>query len=240
MRALAVLLLLSGSLHAEGFGHVTGRVVFDGPKPQLPPLVTRIGGVCGVFGDFPDRSLVVDAKGGIANVFVYLRNAPAAVHPELAAVPAKPATCRIEGMRYAPRALFVRAGQGVLVANADACRHNVHTNPIVNNAVNFLLEGKAKARLIELPKAEPAIPVSVRCDIHPWISGQWLVLDHPYAAITKPDGTFTVRNLPAGRHEFRVWHERSGWLEKSLVVNVAAGRTTELGDRKYAPEEFAK
>ena len=39
--------------------------------------------------------------------------------------------------------------------------------------------------------------------------------DDPYVAVTKPDGTFEIKNLPAGEDiEFQVWHEQApGGLE---------------------------
>ena len=70
------------------WGSIKGQIVADGEITPLKLLVTKgdaaakDSSVCAA-QDVPDESLVVDAKGGIANVVVYLQKKPAKVHPEL-------------------------------------------------------------------------------------------------------------------------------------------------------------
>jgi hypothetical protein len=61
------------------------------------------------------------------------------------------------------------------------------------------------------------------------MKAHWLILDHPYAAITDADGKFTIKDLPAGDHEVVVWHEGPGYIERKLKVKITAGKTTDLG-----------
>lgn len=220
----------------EPFGHLSGRIVFNGPAPVLPALVPAVNAGCGFGGAVPDESLVVDAKGGLANVFVYLKRKPAVIHPSIARVPTVPVDVTILGARYFPHAAFVRVGQDVIVKNLDPCQHNSQPVPILNQPRGILLPPNQPEKH-SFPKAE-FLPIPVRCNLHPWMEAHWLILDHPYATITDSDGTFTLRHLPASSHEVRIWHEESGWLEKSLVVNIVAGKTTQLGNRAYAPLKF--
>ena len=44
-------------------------------------------------------------------------------------------------------------------------------------------------------------------NIHNWMSGWWLVLDHPYFAITDERGDFAIRDVPTGPQKVVVWHE---------------------------------
>jgi hypothetical protein len=83
---------------------------------------------------------------------------------------------------------------------------------------------------------EPS-PVAVKCDIHPWMIAWWLVIDHPYAAVTNEHGEFLIENLPAGEHRFRVWHERAEWIDKALTVTIADGKTVELAPIEVAAEQ---
>jgi hypothetical protein len=46
------------------------------------------------------------------------------------------------------------------------------------------------------------------------------VLDHPYFAVSKPDGSFSIGNLPPGKYTLAAWHERLG--KQTLEVTVAA------------------
>ena len=53
------------------------------------------------------------------------------------------------------------------------------------------------------------------------------MIDHPYAALTDKDGKFQIDNLPVGEHNFRIWHERLGDINKKYQVSVTAGDRVE-------------
>jgi hypothetical protein len=56
------------------------------------------------------------------------------------------------------------------------------------------------------------------------MSARLLTRNNPYFAVTKPDGTFEIKNVPAGVElEFAVWQEKVGFLGKvSVQENGAA------------------
>ncbi len=67
----------------------------------------------------------------------------------------------------------------------------------------------------------------------------WVVVDHPYATVTDKDGNFEIKDLPAGEHEFKVWHEKPGYLvknakdpKKGLLVTIKSGETFEVPEIK--------
>ena len=47
-----------------------------------------------------------------------------------------------------------------------------------------------------------------------------MVVNHPWAGLTGPDGSFEIQGVPAGKMEFVVWHEKVGYVERSLKVDV--------------------
>ena len=51
----------------------------------------------------------------------------------------------------------------------------------------------------------------------------WLVVDHPYSAVTDEHGEFAIENIPVGEHIFVFWHEGCGYLERKLTINIEAG-----------------
>ncbi|MFN8854847.1 MAG: carboxypeptidase-like regulatory domain-containing protein, partial [Planctomycetaceae bacterium] len=65
-----------------------------------------------------------------------------------------------------------------------------------------------------------------------------LILDHPFMAVSDANGKFEIEGLPAGKHEFTVWHEKKGYLDKKLVVEVKAGESKSV-DLKYGAKQFA-
>ncbi len=220
-------------------GTVIGKIILDGDVPVLAPFV-KAGSekikdkeVCGA-ADVPDESLVVGEGKGIANVFVYLRRAPKGYK---AADVKEPVVLDQKGCVFLPHASLIRVGQPVLVKSSDAVQHNVHTFPARNDSTNLLIKPNEETGVsIKYAKSE-SDPLQVKCDIHAWMTSYHLVLDHPFMALTDKDGNFRIEGLPAGAHEFRVWHERGGVLEKEYKVEIKAGaeKTVEL---KYPVSKF--
>lgn len=63
-------------------------------------------------------------------------------------------------------------------------------------------------------QADVTKPIRLNCNIHQWMEGYIWPLDTPYAAVTKPDGTYEIKGVPAGAEVVVVtWHEKSGWGE---------------------------
>lgn len=247
--AVAAMLVLNSAINqlvaADGYGSVTGLYVIDGDVPMVPPVVkagdatVKDAAVCAA-ADVPDDSLVVDPESkGIQHIFVYLPKATA-VHPDLKASKTKAVVFDQKGCRFTPHTLLVRTDQTVLVKSADACAHNTHTFPIRGMAVNFLLAPNDRTGVPVPNKVPELLPSEVKCDIHTWMSARWLILDHPYAAITDAKGKFTIADLPAGEHTLRVWHERVGYVNRELKVTVDSGKTTDVGTAKVAADKFKK
>ncbi len=215
---------------AEPYGNVIGRFVVDGTAPERK-VIHKKGAVvrdpCCAREDMLAEDLIVDAKTrGIANVCVFLPRAKV-VHPRLAKGPGE-ARVEQKGCRFVPHVLVVRAGQTVRVTNADPCAHTLVVSLPEAMATAKLVPAGASQRVVA--RRPPGLPfAAVRCQIHPWMGAYWLILDHPYGAVTDAVGKFTLADLPAGAHELRTWHERVGWINKALKVTVRPGRTTDLG-----------
>lgn len=253
--SLALGWLLAADWHASqgqaadgeaGYGSLSGQYVLDGDVPTPPVLVTKgdatvkDAAVC-AGADIPSDELVVDPETkGIAHIFIYLPKA-ASVHPKLKESAEKEVVFDQKGCRFIPHALFARTDQTVLVKSGDNCAHNTHTNPLRGQAVNFLLPPNERKGTEVQNKIPETLPMKVNCDIHPWMKAYWLVLDHPYAAVTDSKGKFKIADLPAGDYEFRVWQEKSGWVsgpKAPLKVTITSGKNTEIGTVKVPAEKF--
>lgn len=230
---VALLMFESRQLIADDWGALRGQVVLTGEMPTLVPLVTKRDAnvkdaVCSA-QDVPDDSLQVDAETkGIANVFVFLRRRPKASHPDLQKSAVTEIVFDQKACRFAPHAMIVRTDQTVLVKSDDPTNHNTHTHPTFNTPENFLVQPNARDGLPLTFRLPEPNPVKITCDLHPWMLAYWLVVDHPYAAVTNERGEFSIEKLPIGTHTFRVWHERAGWIDKSLSVEIAADQTLTL------------
>lgn len=229
------LIVLCGQAQAQGWGSISGRFVLEGEVPSVAPLVAKgdpnakDAAVCAA-QDVPNEALLFNKENnGIANVVVYMRRAPK-VHPDLKESKVKQVEFDQKECRFIPHMQIVRTDQSILCKSSDGVAHNVHATPFANSAVNFIVQPNDQTGVeVRMPLAEPVAPyVEVKCDIHPWMKAWWVVVDHPYAAITDADGNFTIENLPEGENEFRVWHEKVGFINRKLVVDVKAGGTLKL------------
>ncbi|MCG6155028.1 hypothetical protein [Rubinisphaera margarita] len=220
---------------AEGWGTVTGKIVVKGDAPNPPELVAKganvkDASVCAV-NAVPDRSVVVGEKGELANCFVYLyqRRGTPDIHPDLEKSAEPKVVFDQKGCEFFPRSLVVRTDQKVNVISNDACGHNVHTYPLKNSPHNLLVGANdTKGVELEYPQSE-LLPMQVKCDIHPWMTAYWLVVDHPYAVVSNDKGEFKIENVPEGEHTFRIWHERVGYIERGLDVEIKDGETVDVG-----------
>jgi hypothetical protein len=249
---LALVLGTPQALCAQGWGSVEGQFLFEGDVPELPPKVAKGDKMakeprCAVNG-VPDESLVVNPENrGIANVCIYLRKAPAMIHPDLKESKEKEVVFDQKGCIFLPHVLIVRTDQTVLVKSGDPFQHNTHTNGFANEQKNLIIGAEDRTGVpIQMPNSElRLVPIKINCDIHPWMEAYWAVTDHPYVAVTDADGKFKIENLPAGEHTFRVWQEKSGYVktaefERDLTVTIKAGETLTLPPLKVPAASFEK
>ena len=224
---LALILLSVAVARAEEPrpGRIVGRVRLAGPPPAArPPIAALIdSAVCGT--EIPDESLVVDHDGGVANAVVVVRGVGAGAAPARAEAVVDNAHCR-----FVPRVQLVTRGQSVRVRSSDPVLHNAHpvlvAEPEVSIA-NFALAvpGRPMDLTRRLAAALPASGealVRLGCDVHPWMRGWLVVLDHPYAAVTGADGRFAIVAVPAGSYTLALWHETLGRAERPATVPPGA------------------
>jgi hypothetical protein len=208
---------------AGGVGTLKGKVVFEGNLSPLAPLFAKGAApkdpsVCGAEA-IPNETIVI-SDGGLANVFVYLEKAPkgAAVSAPAGNLEFDQKTCI-----FKPHAMVMRVKQTVTVLNDDAAAHNTHTYPKKSSPFNSVVQpNDRKGVALKYDQVERE-PLTVGCDIHPWMQAYHLPLDHSFAAVSAADGTFEIKDLPAGKHEFKVWHEVGKMVEKALVVTIKPG-----------------
>jgi hypothetical protein len=217
---LLFMLTLCPAALADGeWGDLKGRFVYGGSAPAQMQL--RIAKDQAVFGNkVMDESLLVNEENkGVANVVVYLQQPRAKtvpVHPSYINTANATIDLHIRNAQYSPRVLLVRTTQTILERSFDTVGHNTSVQTIANAPPGRLvsLGQPVKHRF----SVEERIPSLIQCNIHPWMRAFVLIRSNPYMAASTADGYFEIKNLPAGLHTFRVWHERAGF-----VRNVKAG-----------------
>jgi hypothetical protein len=119
---------------------------------------------------------------------------------------------------YVPHVIAVEAGDFVEFRNEDATMHNIHTMPAVvgNDAVDISEGPNGKPQTRQFKQPEAMIPV--RCNNHPWMSAFVNVSATPWFAVTGPDGSFTLKGMPAGEYTLGFVQEKLG--EQDITVTV--------------------
>ncbi|MBI1247182.1 hypothetical protein GC197_04980 [bacterium] len=232
---------------AQEWGTVKGRFVVDGKAPTLPQMdVTKDQAFCGA--KLPDPTLQIDANGGLKNVALWLyldRGATApAVHPSYAEADKKPVVIDNKNCMYDPHVATVVVGQPVEFKNSDPIPHNFKVEGFANPGMNNLVPvgGVFETKF----ENEERYPMNASCSIHPWMSAKIVVRELPYMAVSKEDGSFTIENLPVGKHKLQIWHEVPGTIKELVIggktvkdrkglleIEVKAGNN-DLGDIKIA------
>jgi hypothetical protein len=199
---------------------VTGTIVTSAPITARPPAAA--GADSAICGATVADSSAVQVGSGIGGAVVWVddvrRGRPLPLERRL----------ELESNHcvLSPR---VQAG---VVASAV----NVLGNDAFRQHLFFLAGGERQPRAsVRLGSEEQVIPtnkpfsapglVIVRDADHSWPAAYIAVFDHPYFAVTKPTGSFTIEGLPPGRHTLHVWHERTRSavqpVDVPLMGNVA-------------------
>jgi hypothetical protein len=217
---------------AGGFGTLRGRVVMQGNVSKLEPLFAQGSAmkepVCVKDAAIPNDKLVIGEGNGVANVFIFLPKAPAGV--AVPPPPDEPVKFDQKNCRFFPHALVIRTGQDLKILNSDSVSHNTHTYAGRSDTnFNQLIPPHSTTGADFKYQMSESKPAEVKCDIHTWMRAYHLPLDHPWGAITGPNGEYEIKNVPAGTQKFQVWHEAAGgggYLERNLSVTIKPGEVT--------------
>jgi len=195
---------------AQG-SRVQGVVTTRAQVPR-PIRVSFDQKVCGA--ELADQSILVDAAGHLANVVVTLVGVKASA-------PSREATVVNEKCAFVPR---------VQVVGTKATMKTSSRDPILHTTTVQLGDGRQLFNLaLPVPNLELAKPLDgtgplrVGCSTHQWMRG-WIFVTDDVAALTGPDGRFSLPDVPPGTYQLRVWHEALKAADQS--VTVTAGRPT--------------
>ena len=201
---------------ATGAASITGKIVFEGAVPAAEKFKMSADAFCAKAhpGDVVKQDIEIGPGKGIADVFVYVKSGINGTYPP----PATAATIDQKGCRYTPHVFGVVAGQNIDILNSDPTLHNIHSLPEKNEPFNLAMPVQGMKYTKKFDK--PEVMVRIKCDVHGWMSAFCGVLSHPFFAVTAADGTYTIKNLPAGTYTIEAWHEKLG--TQTLQVTVGA------------------
>jgi hypothetical protein len=197
---LTTVALIAASFQIGNAGEITGKVSLKGtPKAEIP---IDLGPTCGPMNPnkVTTRHYVASKDGGLANVFVYLKDAKAAP------AAGEPGMIDQLGCMYEPYVMGVVVNQKFKVKNSDATLHNVHNTPKVAGNREYNVGQAVKGQVNEFAFPNPEILMRFKCDVHPWMFAYVGVVEHPYFAVTDKDGNFKISGVPDGKYTVVAYH----------------------------------
>jgi plastocyanin len=197
-------------------GVIRGKIKFTGTKPPAKPVQRDCHP--GVKVMIPDETYLVGPGGELKNAVVFLKNPPEVPGAQ---TPPAPVIDQVNCI-YVPHVVAARVGQQVTFTSGDPVLHNVHVIARENGETNQSQQ-KGETRTMEVKAAEF---MTVKCDVHPWMTAKIAAFDHPFYAVTGDDGSFVINGLPSGSYTIGVWHEKLG--QRAQDVSVALDKAAEV------------
>jgi len=199
-------------------GSVSGTVTYTGTPPKMKPIDMAKEPTCASQHPTPvmTQNVVTGPGNTLQYVVVYVS---AGDQP----APAPTTTVKYEqkGCEYIPHVAVIQAGQPLEILNDDQTSHNIH--PLAKENPEWNKSQPAGAPPIQAKYDKPEF-IPVKCNIHPWMHGYFAVLGTSHAAVTGPDGKFTIEGLPPGKYTITAWQEK--YAPMSQEVTVTAGGAT--------------
>jgi plastocyanin len=201
-----------------GTGSITGKVTYTGTPMKMKPIDMSKEPSCAKQHATPITTQNVATGPGntLQWVVVYI-----SAGDEGTTTPSQGVRYDQKGCEYLPHILPMEAGQQLQIYNDDQTSHNIHPLAKVNQEWN-------KSQ----PPGSPPIDtkwdkpefIPVKCNIHPWMHGYFVVLKTSHYSVTGQDGTFDIKGLPPGKYTVTAWQEQYG--TKTQDVTVGAGAAT--------------
>jgi hypothetical protein len=231
------------------WGTIKGQIILD-PAVAIaaPKEISTVNGHkdqehCLSKGTLFEEKLIVNKKNrGVRYAFFWLetadKSAPSPIHPSLKEIKDKDKEVTVDQpcCQFVPHALAIREGQVVVAKNSSPVAHNMNWTGFKNPGNNLLIPPGSQIKIDNL--VADKFPIKVSCNIHPWMSSEWRVYNHPYFALTDEDGKFEIKLAPAGNFRLRGYHESVGYVpdNKGITITTKANETTDVGEIKLKPE----
>ena len=242
---------LGDSFDPPRCGTVRGAVAWSGAVPAVPPIErVDFHNPPGSKTTYPNPNAPRVKDGRLADALVYLvgvdahRSAPWTLPP--AVVEAKQSGFVVKQGDRAGRIAIVRRGEAVELVSREPAQHSIRGR----GAAFFTQMLPLPNRPVSRPMTDPGIVELSSGSSYYWLRGYLFVTDHPYAAVTGPDGTFALAGVPDGEYEAACWvpdwhidrvesDPEGAWLgparlffrpalEKRQRVAVRSGQVTDL------------
>lgn len=143
---------------------------------------------------------------------VYIDKLPGKTFP----APKEHAKMDQKNLTFVPHVLPVLAGTTVDFINSDDVLHNVFSPDKCCDKFNLGSWPKGQSKSFTFKNQGCA--ATLLCNVHPEMEGYVYVLETPYYAVSAKDGTYEIKDVPAGKYTLKIWHEKLKAQEVTVDV----------------------
>ena len=221
-------LSLNKKVNAAAEGSITGTVKLNGTPPHMRGIDMSKDPYCSkAHANDPAKmeTVVVGKDQGLQNVVLYISQGLSG--NEASSKPSSEPVFDQKGCMYEPHVLAMDVGQQYKVITSDQTAHNIHPepNPMTGNIPWNRSQPPGAPPIVQSWKAEE-VAIPVKCNIHPWMHGYFVVVKGPYAT-TDENGSYTIHGVPPGSYTVTAWQEELGTQTQKVTV---AGATPAKAD----------
>src|ERR1700681_2528414 len=222
MRTNKTLLLISTLLVGSSMmfaGTVSGKVTYTGTPAKQKPIDMSKEPSCAKQHATPvtTENVVTGPGNALEYVVVYISAGDSG-----SAAPSAGVRYDQKGCQYLPHVLPMQVGQQLQIFNDDQTSHNIHPLAKVNQEWNK--SQPAGSPPIDTKYDKPEF-IPVKCNIHPWMHGYFVVLNTTHYSVTGQDGEFSLKGLPAGKYTVTAWQEQYGTQTQEVTIGASETKT---------------
>ncbi|MBI1823252.1 MAG: hypothetical protein HYR80_03950 [Nitrospirae bacterium] len=198
------------SILVEKGGTVSGTIKLKGELPALQPhKVIHNPEYCG--DTIPDETYLVNPTNhGLQMSAVSIEGVTRGKRHDSTTIILNNLKCRFQ-----PHTLAGMVGDFYEVRNSDPILHNTHLKMDDLTLLNVAMPANGKN--IKKPLNQ-AGTIAIKCDAHSFMTGDILVFDHPYFAVTDDAGFYKISDIPPGKYKIKFWQNGLAVKEKELTI----------------------
>ena len=232
LKSVLSILFFAGACFAADHGSIVGKAVLNGKAPAEISINLDAIPECKALHTTPltTRYYIVDADGGLADVFIYVKDG---LGNKKFPAPTTPIVLHQQGCLFAPYVLGVQVGQTLEIKNNDSFMHCVHGGSQDSLNKELHTAHPKQGMKSEVKFVEPEVFYRFKCEVYPWMLAYVGVMDHPFFAVTGADGSFKISGLPDGEYTLGAKHPKAG--EQTMKVKISGGRESKM-DFQFEPK----
>ncbi len=236
-------MVIAGVLHTDAWAYesatvtngatLQGKITFTGTVPAPKAFELRRyydRDYCAVLSDGKGHRLLrevnVGSDGGLRDVVVVVEDIQKGKPFTFTDAEVEASLCQ-----FMPFVTVVSDKRRVTVFNRDPVSHDIQGYAYDHSGVDIVMHRPAlhvsgTTDIVQLVKGRKVF--TMQCGMHPYMQSWGYAIDNPYYAVTGPNGSFTIGDLPAGTYHVKAWHPILGAQERDVTVTSSGTTTLDL------------